>query len=331
MAVERRPAFTFGLTGGGGGAVHSGPGNISIQWGRRRMKLTLIMSPAKGIYKQAVAPYKKGWQQVYMSSDLVIDGQTYKLVGIYPFSVLLRLAPIFDKFVVVDRDGNIVHDQNITWRCLRIFQLAVALKNNMGFMKQCVSVNHRVFEEVLAHFGELYSGIRTNGILNQTDDEDCQMFRHFLQTCVDSGVEMARIAKETLRSFDAIDIERAIEEGHAKELHDRTLAFLECSRKRCLLLLETYRPRRRVKEMLLHALQNGYFADRQKHMARSVIRAIDDFIHQEYTVINDENKQNAGEAIRSLQNRPDDFITFHTDANLQKHWLLREVHPAIPV
>jgi hypothetical protein len=70
------------------------------------MKLTLIMTPAKGIFKQAVAPYKKGLQQVYMSSDLVIDGQTCKLVGIYPVSVWLRMETNFEQFAVVDRAGN---------------------------------------------------------------------------------------------------------------------------------------------------------------------------------------------------------------------------------
>jgi hypothetical protein len=296
------------------------------------MKLTLIMSPAKGIYKQAVAPYKKGMQQVYMSSDLVIDGQTYKLVGIYPFSVLLRLAPIFDRFVIVDRDGNLVHDQDITWRCLRIFQLAVTLKNNMGFIKQCVSVNHRSLKDLITGFQELYSRMSDAGFLNsQNIHEECQRFQQLLQACIDSGLEISRLGTKILEIMEPLKRGEPIEEGRVRKLYDCTLDFVACSNKRALLVLETSELRGRVRELISGAKRAGLFSTKQKNAAATLLRVLDDFKNQEYIIVNTEDKNTNTETIESLKSKPYDIIAMHTDTNLQKHWLLREVHPAIPV
>lgn len=100
------------------------------------MKLLWIMSPAKGVFKTALSPFKRGLQQIYMSSEMVVDGEAYRLVGIYPMSVLLRMETNFEKFAIVDQTGRLVPDQNVTQRCLRMYQLIVTLDNNAGYLKK---------------------------------------------------------------------------------------------------------------------------------------------------------------------------------------------------
>jgi hypothetical protein len=295
------------------------------------MKLTLIMSPAKGIYKQAVAAYKKGLQQVYMSSDLVIDGQTYKLVGIYPVSVLLRMESTFEQFAVVDRAGHLVRDQEITSRCLQIYQTMIVINNNLGLIKQCIDANHREFQEALGIVEALQAVLQSQ--MDQTIDEAAlahwEGYRDYLRFGVESTIEVNKLGRQIWQLLEPIFQGEPITDGRFRELYHVTLEFSEWSRKRGLCLLESSEARKGTREALRSAVKNGMFTAEQKKQAEKILAYLDHSFVVEQTSIETEGTSQLGQAIRSLKNAPYDFIGDQANKKLRLKRLLRDDLPSL--
>ncbi|GED17061.1 hypothetical protein [Aneurinibacillus migulanus] len=288
------------------------------------IKLLWIMSPAKGVFKTAVAPFKRGFQQIYMSTDLIIDGESYRLVGIYPVSVLLRMETNFGQFVVVDQAGRLVSDRNLTRRCLRMYQLIVTLDNNAGYLKKNLTAAPHSFVPIIQYVERLGNQVRER--LGPEAGEAAQIhldgYKEYLQKGVELGDRIISAGKDIMRRLETIKEGKPLLEQEMSLLDKTMLDFMDDSRKRVLILLESHTARVETKRLFAKALANQWFGTDEKKLVRSVVALLEHSFQMEQMSIHECRAQTLAQAIWTVKNEVHDFIGKHTDELLQQKWLL---------
>lgn len=288
------------------------------------MKLLWIMSPATGIYKSALAPFKRGLQQIYMSVDMIVDGSSYRLVGIYPMSVLLRMETNFGQFAIVDQEGRLVSDYDLTRRCLRMYQLIVTLDSNLAFLQKNLAGDPQAFAPMIRCVEEL--GKRLGAHLGQQEREAAQVhldgYQEYLQTAMELGNQMNALGREIMQRLEPIRAGQPLKETEIGVLDGRMLAFMEESRKRVLVLLESHTARTESRRLLKEAMDKEWFSSGEEKLARNVVGLLDDSFRVERISIHERGTQTREQAIWTIVNEERDFIGKHTDELLKKKWLL---------
>ncbi|WP_066058052.1 hypothetical protein [Robertmurraya korlensis] len=87
-----------------------------------------IMEPASGVYLEAVKKYKRFGQITLMSAFYLLNGRKYKLVGTYnngPFG--LSFTSDLSKFIVVEENGTVVTDYELSKKALAIYHTMYTL------------------------------------------------------------------------------------------------------------------------------------------------------------------------------------------------------------
>lgn len=87
-----------------------------------------VMEPASGGYLEAIKKYKKLSQITLMSAIYLLDNKRYRLVGTYnygPFGLLFTTN--FTNFIVVEENGRIVTDYDLSKKALTIYHTMYTL------------------------------------------------------------------------------------------------------------------------------------------------------------------------------------------------------------
>ncbi|EMT50040.1 MULTISPECIES: hypothetical protein [Brevibacillus] len=288
------------------------------------MKLLWIMSPAKGVFKTALSPFKRGLQQIYMSSEMVVDGEAYRLVGIYPMSVLLRMETNFEKFAIVDQTGRLVPDQNVTQRCLRMYQLIVTLDNNAGYLKKNLAVDPQSFVPIIRHVEEL--GKKVLDRLGEEQGRAAQAhldgYKQYLKQGAQLGERINSSGREVLRRLEPIKAGQPLREQEVAQLDKAMLDFMDDSRKRVLVLLESHTARTETKRLLSEALAQKWLGAGEEKLAQNIVALLENSFQVERVSIAERGAQTLEQAIWTAKNETRDFIGKHTADLLRQKWLL---------
>ncbi|MEJ8545787.1 hypothetical protein [Brevibacillus borstelensis] len=288
------------------------------------MKLLWIMSPAKGAYKTALSPFKRGLQQIYMSSEMIVDKDPYRLVGIYPMSVLLRMETNFTNFAVVDQEGRLVPDQGLTKRCLRMYQLIVTVDNNAGYLKKNLAVDPQSFVPIIRHVEKLSKKVWDR--LGEEKGREAQAhfdgYKQYLREGAQLGERINTAGREVLRRLEPIKAGQPLKEQEVSLLDKAVLDFMDDSRKRVLVLLESHKARTETKRLFSDALAQKWLAADDEKLAKNIVALLDNSFQVERISIAERGAQNLEQAIWTAKNEVRDFIGKHTDDLLRQKWLL---------
>lgn len=162
-------------------------------------KYFITFEPTQGIYKKAIKPYKSWREGSDMSKKIEVDGGYYRV---------LRTIGIFNKYnfrkgIVCDENGQIVEDEEITRRCLKIIvYLAYYQVNKQDINFLLTQGKKEQHEPVIHSFKQIQK--RLGPLLSDENNEAMSFHLHYLKEVYRIQHELSKTSRQLLSYVDQL-------------------------------------------------------------------------------------------------------------------------------
>jgi hypothetical protein len=278
------------------------------------MAMAPIMTPATGVYLEAAKPFKGLMGSVYMSNDMIIDGRTYKFVGIFP-SIL---GKSLKKFLVVNDQGEVVKDKDLSWKCLQVYEFFVVVHTSEKLMNHLSQPDMDYLKGLAPHLNSLFDAVREK--VNHLVQAEFEKFNVFFSHMVETDLTMHEYAKNLLPQYKGYVNGISIDYSNSfSEFHKEYIQFFELNCQRSIWLLEYALPRSVVNTTFTRNENLKDLNSQKLEAAKNLVdflrgcdQAEKDLV---YTVPSFKNFE---QAIRYLKEISGDFSITNTDKSFNK-------------
>lgn len=278
------------------------------------MAMPPIMTPAIGVYLEAAKPFKGLMGSVYMSNDLIFNNKTYKFIGIFP-SVL---GKSLKKFLVVNEQGEVVKDKDLSWKCLQVYEFFVVVHTSESLMTHLSQPDMDYLKGLAPHIDGLFNAISEK--VNHLVQAEFEKFKVFFSHMVKTDLTMHEYAKNLLPQYKSYINGKSIDySSDFSKFHNQYIQFFELNCQRSIWLLEYALPRSMVSTTFSRNENLNLLNSQQKEAAKNLI----DFLNGcrqatkdlAYTVPSFKNFE---QTIHYLKGISGDFTIVNTDKSFNK-------------
>lgn len=202
------------------------------------MAIVPIMLPATGVYLKAAKPFKGLIGSVYMSNDLILDKKTYKFVGIFPAVLGKKLK----KFLVVNDQGEVVKDKDLSWKCLQVYEVFVVVHSSEQLITHLSQPDMDYLKGLAPYIDDLFDALREK--VNHLVLAEFEKFKVFFTHMVKSDLTMHEYAKNLLPQYKRFINGKPFDYSNDySDFHSEYIQFFELNCQRSIWLLEYALPR----------------------------------------------------------------------------------------
>lgn len=303
----------------------------------------LIMEPASGVYLEAIKKYKRFGQITLMSAFYILEGKKYKLVGTYnngPFG--LSFTSDLYKFIVVEENGSIVTDYELSKKALAIYHTMYTLWRAEQHIRSGVDKSFRFvgglveepnkFIEILA---PVMQGRRRE---KEIYIESFKRFFEYLEISDETGQIYKNLSMSLINPLESAINRMDVSEEMYKRVKSLLLDFVRCSDNRTSALLGISDCLFSIQVILEDAKKDisinshGYSKtiDKVMEIVTLLEGAIKDTVMNQ---VKNHNRSNINEIIEIAEKRKStkDFIMDDTNESMLTKWPLREKNNTVKV
>ncbi len=279
------------------------------------MAMAPIMTPATGVYLESAKPFKGFMGSVYMSNDLIFDGRTYKFVGIFSRVLGKRLK----KFLVVSEQGEVVKDKDLSWKCLRIYELFLGIQRSENVLKSLSQDGMDYLDELKPHVSKIHHTLKP--YINGKVDVRFVEFITFFYQVADTNKIMHKISTNVLLpQYKQFIKGKPIEvEGEFKSYENDYLMFNKMNCDRSISVMESVMCRGVVKLTLNDKEKQVHLSEIEKNFTKHILEFLIGCDQAEKdTAKNIPSFKNFEQAASYLRNLPFDFTVNNANESIPK-------------
>jgi hypothetical protein len=230
------------------------------------MAMVPIMLPATGVYLKAARPFKGLIGSVYMSNDLIFDNKIYKFVGIFSSLLSNKLK----KFLIVNEQGEVVKDKDLSWKCLQVYEFFVVAHSSEKLMTFLSEPDMDYLKEIDPYINGIFEALKDH--VNHFVMSEFEKFKIFFSQIVNTDLNMHEFAKKILPQYKDYLNGKVIDFSKSySDFHNQYIKFFELNCQRSVWLLEYALPRCVVNNELTLKENLNHLNLQQKDTAKKMV------------------------------------------------------------
>ncbi|MBY6036941.1 hypothetical protein KUV80_09760 [Fictibacillus nanhaiensis] len=278
------------------------------------MAMAPIMTPATGVYLEAAKPLKGLLGSVHMSNDLIFDDKIYKFVGIFPSILGKNLK----RFLIVKEQGEVVKDKDLSWKCLRIYELFMGTQRSERILGSLSQDGMDYLDELKPFIPKIHQSLKPH--INEKVDMRFEEFNAFFEQVANTNVLMHEIAIKVLPKYQMYKNNSPIYvNDDFKSFESEYLKFNQMNCERSILVMDSVMCRGVVKLTLNDKKNQAYLKEDEKEITRKILEFLVGCDYAEKDIAkNIPSFKNFEQASNYLREISSDFTVKNTNESFSK-------------